>query len=254
MSAPHGTLWICAALAAAAALALLLHGPIAQDPGYHAFADTRTLLGVPNFWNVVSNAPFALAGAVGLATCADPRSTGVLPELRLAYGLLYAGTLLVAAGSAWYHLAPSDARLVWDRLPMTVAFMAFFAILVGEQLRPDWGRRCLLPLVVLGMASVAIWMATADLRAYAFVQFVPALLAPLLLLRHRSRLGGVGAIWLVLASYVLAKLLEAGDAGLYARLGFAGHPLKHAVAAAGILVLALAARTRRPLGAPADVR
>ena len=34
--------------------------PIAQDPLYHAFADQRALLGVPHFWNVVSNLPFVL--------------------------------------------------------------------------------------------------------------------------------------------------------------------------------------------------
>ena len=32
--------------------------PIPQDPAYHNFADQRTLYGVPNFWNVVSNLPF----------------------------------------------------------------------------------------------------------------------------------------------------------------------------------------------------
>ena len=40
--------------------------PIAQDPTYHQFADQRTLLGIPNFWNVVSNLPFVLVGAMGL--------------------------------------------------------------------------------------------------------------------------------------------------------------------------------------------
>jgi len=40
--------------------------PIAQDPSYHQFADQRTLLGIPNFWNVVSNLPFVLVGTMGL--------------------------------------------------------------------------------------------------------------------------------------------------------------------------------------------
>src|SRR4029077_315822 len=39
----------------AASLAILaLLPPIPQDPSYHQFADQRTLLGIPNFWNVIS--------------------------------------------------------------------------------------------------------------------------------------------------------------------------------------------------------
>ena len=45
---------------------LLLVPPILQDQSYHQFADQRTILGVPNFWNVVSNLPFLAVGAVGL--------------------------------------------------------------------------------------------------------------------------------------------------------------------------------------------
>ena len=45
---------------------LLLLPPISQDQSYHQFADQRTLLGVPNFWNVVSNLPFIAIGAAGL--------------------------------------------------------------------------------------------------------------------------------------------------------------------------------------------
>jgi hypothetical protein len=53
-------------LMAASLAALLLLPPIHQDQAYHRFADERTLFGVPNFWNVVSNLPFVAVGAVGL--------------------------------------------------------------------------------------------------------------------------------------------------------------------------------------------
>ena len=41
-------------------------GRIPQNPAYHQFADQRTLLGVPHFWNVVSNFIFVLVGVMGL--------------------------------------------------------------------------------------------------------------------------------------------------------------------------------------------
>ena len=32
---------------------MLLLPPMTQDESYHQFADQRTILGIPNFWNVV---------------------------------------------------------------------------------------------------------------------------------------------------------------------------------------------------------
>ena len=54
-------------LMAASLAGLLLLPPIPQDQSYHQFADQRAMLGIPNFWNVVSNFPFIAIGAVGLA-------------------------------------------------------------------------------------------------------------------------------------------------------------------------------------------
>lgn len=243
-----GTLWLFATIVLFAGAALLVHGPIPQDPAYHLFADARALLGVPNFWNVVSNAPFVVAGTMGLAALARrPWPPGVLPELRVAYVALFVGSLLVGLGSGWYHLAPTNASLVWDRLPMTIAFMAFFSIVVGEHLSPSLARRALWPLVAIGMASVAWWAWADDLRPYALVQFAPALLVPVMMLRHRSALDGAAPLWIVLASYVAAKLLEHWDVAIDGVLGFSGHPLKHV--AASVAMFAMVAAMRRRLRA-----
>src|ERR1700746_1848008 len=56
---------------------LLLLPPIPQDQSYHQFADQRTLLGIPNFWNVVSNLPFLVVGAAGLRRFRDDSATVV---------------------------------------------------------------------------------------------------------------------------------------------------------------------------------
>src|SRR5215469_14244357 len=39
---------------------------IPQPQSYHSFADQRTILDIPNFWNVASNVPFAIVGWWGL--------------------------------------------------------------------------------------------------------------------------------------------------------------------------------------------
>jgi hypothetical protein len=231
------------AIALALVLALLAQPPIAQPQSYHHFADARTLLGVPNFWNVAPNLPFLLVGVAGLAWLRTHRD-GIEAELRPAWWFLCAGVALVAFGSGAYHWAPSDASLVGDRLPMTLAFMAFAAIVLGEHISLRAARLALWPLLLAGVASVLYWRATDDLRPYALVQFLPVLLIPLVLLLYPRR--GSGVVWVALACYVLAKALEHFDAPIYAALGhgISGHSIKHVAAAAAMAALLAGRRAR----------
>ena len=230
------------ALALALTLALLAQPPIPQPLAYHRFADTRALLGVANFWNVLSNLPFLLVGLAGLAWWGKHRAA-IAPELRVAWAILWLGVALVGLGSSWYHLAPSNPTLVWDRLPMTIAFMAFFAIILAEHVDSRLAK-LLWPLLVAGVLSVVYWQRSDDLRPYALVQFLPVLLIPLVLLLYPRK--GSGAVWAALGCYVLAKLLEAFDPQIHAALGrqMSGHSLKHVAAAAGMYALLVGLRAR----------
>ncbi len=230
---------------AAFVAALVLHGPIAQDPAYHQFADQRTLWGVSNLWNVLSNLPFVVLGLLGLGRMVLGPTPGVLPQLRSAYWVFFAASALIGVGSAYYHYWPDDHTLVWDRLPMTLAFMAFFCAVVGEHLRIQLGRWGLAPLLVAGVLSVLWWQVSGDLRVYVLVQFLPIVLTPLILLLFPSRLSGVGYLWAVLGAYVLAKMLEVWDAPIYQTLGISGHSFKHVAAAGGVYIVLLAALHRK---------
>lgn len=196
--------------------------PIPQDPAYHRFADTREFFGIPNFWNVATNLPFLVVGLAGLLQ--SRRLTE--PALATHYRTLCGALALVAFGSAWYHLAPDNARLVWDRMPMTVAFMALFAAVIADRVSWLAGRALLWPLVVAGMGSIAWWIrgeaaGHGDLRAYGLVQFLPMLLIPLMLLLRRGNGIASRGIWMALGVYAAAKVAEHFDY----------HALKHLAAA-----------------------
>ena len=168
------------AMALAAALGLLLCKTIAQAAGYHAFHDDRALLGIPNILNVSSNLPFVVIGLMGLkwlmgTGCCLP------PPLWRAYAVMMTGTLLTGFGSAWYHYASSNASLVWDRLPMAVAFMGLYAAIIGERVSLWAAKLILAPLVGFGIASVLYWQAYDDLRPYLMTQCFPLVTIPLLL-------------------------------------------------------------------------
>jgi hypothetical protein len=134
----------------------------------------------------------------------------------------------VTFGSAYYHAWPGNTTLFWDRLPMTVSFMALFASIVEERLDKQWGRRLLWPLLLFGVASVTWWRFTDDLRWYALVQFFP-MLAMLLLLRGRR-----DPLLPMMLFYALAKLLESRDDDIAAVISTGGHPWKHIAAAAAV--------------------
>jgi hypothetical protein len=240
------------AVAGVAIATVALLQPIPQDLRYHLFADTRTLLTIPNFCNVASNLPFLLVGAAGLWFASDRRA-GLSPPLQPAYVVFFAGVLITGFGSAWYHLAPDNRTLVWDRLPMTLAFMGLFAVVVGEQVSVARARSLLLPLLAAGTLSVLYWAATeadgrGDLRPYALVQFLPMVLIPLILLMYRSAFDRTGFMWWTVAIYASSKLLEHYDRNIFAWTDLvSGHSLKHLVAAMAPAVLLYGFATRRPV-------
>ncbi len=227
-------------------LAAYLVDPIAQDPAYHLFADQRSLFGIPNSLDVLSNVPFALVGALGLYVV----SRDTVPN-RQAWWTFYAGVFLTAFGSGYYHLAPDNGTLVWDRLPMTIAFMGFLAIVIREYLSMKLAQRLLLPLLLAGAASVFYWAHTealgrGDLRAYALVQFLPMLLIPMVVLLYRGRSDlGPWLGWMILF-YIAAKLLEFFDTAIFAAGDIvSGHSLKHVFAAMAPASLLYGLRQRR---------
>jgi hypothetical protein len=246
--------WVLAGIAAAILVGFALAPRIPQDPEYHRFADDRDALGVPSFWNVVSNAPFAAVGAVGLGLVLSRRRASAFSggADRAAYGVFFLGVLGTAAGSAWYHLDPTTERLFWDRLPMAVGFAGLVGAILGERMRPPFGALLTVVATALAVASVLAWRASeragaGDLRAYAAVQYAPLVVVPLALLWLPSPRGGRGFVFAALLAYGLAKAFEALDHEIYALGGVvSGHTLKHlAAAAAAAAVVAMLARRVR---------
>ncbi len=241
-------------LSAVLITAVFFIDPIPQDQSYYAFADTRSILGVPNFWNVLSNLPFLLVGGAGFYYSRSNSRAGMLPDLQAAYLVFFAGIFLTGVGSAYFHYAPSNETLVWDRLPMTIGFMGLVAIIVGEHISLPAAKRMLIPLLIIGASSVVFWAVTesrgaGDLRPYAIVQFLPMLLIPLILLMYRSMYDNVDFLWFVIVLYALSKLFEYFDYATF-EVGhlLSGHSIKHVVASIAPLVFLYGIDNRRPRG------
>lgn len=249
--------WTLCAVAGVVVIGVLLGPRIAQPQSYHQFADQRTLLGIPHFLDVVSNLGFLVVGVWGMVFVmkASFRTGGAFlyPSERWPYFSFFLGVMLTSFGSAYYHWAPDNARLVWDRLPMAMGFTGLLAAVIGERVAPTLATKALAPLLTIGIASVLYWRWTDlagrdDLRLYGIVQFGSLALVLALCMLRPSRYTRGGDMFVVVGLYVLAKLFERLDRQIFgiARI-ISGHTLKHLAAALACYLVLGMLKLRRPL-------
>ncbi len=218
----------------AALLAIALLGPaMAQPADHHAFADRRTWLGIPFAMDVLSNLPFLAAGLLGFTALRRAPAGAVQGAQRGLAALFFAGLILTAAGSAWYHWQPDDAGLFIDRCGMVLAFAGLLGLAVADRISSRAGMATALAVLLAGPLSVWVWSATGNVLPWAVVQFGGMLLVCVLAMRKPldSALGL--RLGLLIAVYALAKLLELGDHRVFEASGglVSGHSLKHLAAA-----------------------
>ena len=238
------------AVAATVLIAVLRTDPTPQDLGYHNFVDSRVLVGIPNFFNVATNLPFLLVGIYGWRTISRYPQV-IIPSTVTAWRVFFLSLILTSFGSGYFHWQPNNASLVWDRIPMTIAFMSLVAIVISEYFSAPVGRKLLMPLLLAGVSSAAYWAWTesqgaGDLRPYALVQFLPILLIPIVITVYHSRSDLGRHLWWMIGLYASAKVFEQADIGLY-EFGnlISGHSVKHLVAALAPLSLVLGLLKRR---------
>jgi hypothetical protein len=224
--------WVFASVALAGAIAAFLLPPVRQPQSYHQFADGRTLAGIPNCLNVVSNAGFLVVGLMGLWFLAG-RDHFIESRERTAYVVFFLGVCATCFGSSYYHWSPRDATLAWDRLPMTLAFMSLLSAMIAERISVSAGTRLLWPLVAAGAGSVAWWRWTGNLLPYMASQYFSIFLIGWLVLVFPASYTRSGDLLVVTGIYASAKVAEGLDARIYNLTRcISGHTLKHLIAAA----------------------
>lgn len=211
--------------------------PFPQVQTYHLFADQRSAFNLSRFMDVVSNVGFLLAGILGLLQIKRTRSLPTPLQHWLQYYSL--SLIFVAAGSAWYHHAPSNHSLIWDRLPMTVSFSFFFALITATHLSLAFAKKILPMLLLIGIGVTTYWYLTelrgeGDLRFYAAFQFLGLGLACLIMTMFPARLLNKTPLVMTVLLYLLAKGFESADTLLFEfTQTISGHTLKHLISALG---------------------
>lgn len=202
--------------------------PIPQDLTYHLFADNRSILGIRNFFDVISNLPFFFVGLLGCITI--HKHWGF--SQSWSWLVLFSSILLVSFGSAYYHLNPENKTLAWDRLPMAVAFMALFVIVLADYVSVRLEKWLLIPMCLLGVYSVFYWHITDDLRIYAWVQFASMTLLLIIISVYKPTHLSTHYLLLAFFFYILSKIAEYLDKPLFQLTSeiVSGHTIKHLIA------------------------
>jgi len=249
-STPRVTLLAFFALLAPWFAAWLLP-PFAQPQSYHDYADQRFWLGLPHAADVLSNLPFLAVGALGLHFVLHgwrTKNPAAFSDQRAAwpYALLFAGVVLTAFGSVWYHAQPNDATLLWDRLPMAFGFAGLVAGTLTDR-APQRILQWLFAFAAVGAGTVLYWHASGNLVPYLVMQagfITTALIATAWI---PSRYTHANRIYAAAGLYAVAMIFEGLDHQLYALLGglISGHTLKHLAACAGIVVVYSMLRARQ---------
>jgi len=249
--------WLLGLVTVGIAVAAVIVPAMPQPLSYHVFADCRTFWSIPNFFNVVSNLPFLAGGALGLVLIWNGGGRFIDQREQLPYLVFFVGALLTCFGSAYYHAAPDNPRLVWDRLPMTLGFAGLVSAAIVERVALKLGLRALWPLLLLGVITVIYWYATeraghGNIIPYAAYQawsIAAIVLAVAAYPARRYSHGGLlawAALW-----YGLAKVFETFDLQVYRLLNgtLSGHTIKHVLAAGAVFAVVRQLQRRRALAA-----
>ncbi len=218
--------------------------PIGQDPIYHKFADKRPWIGIKNFGDVASNIMFLIFGLLGLRElcdeCKKTEKSNFNTE-HFLWKMFFTSIVFVGFGSAYYHLNPNNNTLVWVRIPITLAFMSLFSVVIAERINKKLALFCFPIFVILGVASVIYWNYTeimwqGDLRSYILVQLFPMLAMPIIFFMFNPKYDSSYYFIFVFGWYILAKMVEFFDDEVFAvsLQTISGHTLKHIFASMSV--------------------
>ena len=235
---PH---WLFVAGYAAVLLLLYLAiGPLRQTSAYHQFVDVRVWCGVPRFGDVLSNGVILLSGLFAASLFAAARHDSPAGKTDRIFIVFIIGVVGTAVGSSFYHWAPSDARLVWDRLPMTLVLQASLALVIATRFGTALGEKFLYVLLPLGVLSVMWWAVRGDLLPYLVIRVGAGLCVIVVLLR--------GFAWRADRWFVVALALDPvltwfehhdSDVFWWTQQLVSGHTVKHVLAGVALACVCL---------------
>nr|AFO66499.1 putative membrane protein [Brassica napus] len=153
--------------------------------------------------------------------------------------LFYASVSSLAFGSAYYHLKPDDNRIVWDTLPILIAYSSLFSSFLVERAGERVGLSCLVLLLFISVFSVAYARVFNDLRLCLTFQLIPCLVIPVMTVLLPPKYTHSRFWLLATAAHAVSKIEGLADSKIYNFNGYtiSGHSLGHLCSALAMVLL-----------------
>jgi hypothetical protein len=211
--------------------------PIAQNQNYHNFSDQRTLFGVKNALDTLSNFAFVIVGLWGLINFYKYKYIKISNNFSVLLNLFFVTIILTGLGSFYYHLNPNDFTLVFDRLALSLVFAVVLAMLAAIRISERLGFHTLAEMIILAPLSVLLWNYNGNLTPYAVLQFGGIAIIVLTLLLTKSQKQSPCFTSLIIL-YSFAKVTEFYDVEIFSLTQnlISGHTLKHLIGALAVLI------------------
>lgn len=196
----------------------LLTNKITVPQGYHDFVDKRSLLGIPNFLDVISNLAILLPALYLLQT---RKNKSLLSNLLILH------ISLLAITSGYYHLNPSDKTVFWDIMSIATGSMIVLLIIINTTTEYN------LLLYIFSVFSIIYWKKTGDLRLYLLIYIG----VPLYIIAKYYKNNNLQIyLFIMIFCNILVWLTEFNDHYIYKITNnlVSGHTLKHIFAGIGI--------------------
>jgi len=209
---------------------ILALSPLTQSQDYHQFAEQRFIGHIPHFGDVLSNLSFIIVGVLLLVESRQWNYVELYKGQKTLFKALAYSSIALGFGSGYYHWAPTDYTLAWDRATMVLGFAIIF---YDSCVRYDiFGKKKVCQGTTIStitfLGTVIFWMISNRLEPYVFVQFFTMFVLVILAIKNYKEVPSKHLfnmfIW-----YALAKLFENQDKLIFMMSGdlMSGHTLKH---------------------------
>lgn len=223
-------------------LQLNVHGHAHLHAHGHPFIDARTLWGIPNALDVLSNLAFIPLGLWGLKSLYQ--APMVHRAAQQSAAVFFAGLLATCASSSYYHWAPSAWGLAVDRAGMAMAFAGVLGLAAAERVSLRAAPYVWVNVLAAGLMAAYLNYSLGAIAPWVVVQF-GGMAVVLWAATQPKQAGALGVRWgWLIGIYAVAKLFELGDEAVYRATDYtlSGHSIKHIVASMAALPIISALR------------
>jgi hypothetical protein len=211
-------------------LFILALAPITQSQEYHQFAEQRLIGYIPHFGDVLSNLSFIVIGTLLLVESRHWNAVEIYKGQKTLFTALAYSSIALGLGSGYYHWAPVDYTLAWDRATMVLGFaIIFYDSCIRYDIFSKKGickGTAITTIVFLG--TVVFWMLFGRLEPYVFVQFFTMFVLVVLAIKNYKEVPS-RHLFNMFIWYLIAKVFETFDKEIFMMTGelMSGHTLKH---------------------------